>query len=92
MANLVSSPCSTSILWCGCLGLAFAFPAVPHFNNRYLIFACYVLSIACENSYQYGTSNSFPHAHISILYNTGTVVAHARRLRLKNCYVKSLLQ
>jgi hypothetical protein len=37
MANLVSSPCATSIL-CGCL--AFAFPAVPHFNNRHLRVTC----------------------------------------------------
>jgi hypothetical protein len=40
MANLVSSvssPCTTSIL-CGCL--AFAFPAVPHFNSRYLRTTC----------------------------------------------------
>ena len=37
MANLVSSPCTTNIL-CGCL--AFAFPAVPHFNNRYLHVTC----------------------------------------------------
>ena len=37
MANLVSSPCTTSIL-CGCP--AFAFPAVPHFNNRYFRVKC----------------------------------------------------
>ena len=40
MANLVSSPCTTSIL-CGCL--AFAFPAAPHFNNRYLRVTCSTL-------------------------------------------------
>ena len=37
MAKLASSPCTTSIL-CGCL--AFAFPTVPHFNNRYLRVTC----------------------------------------------------
>jgi hypothetical protein len=37
MANLVSSPCTTSTT-CSCL--AFDFPAVPHFNNRCLRAAC----------------------------------------------------
>jgi hypothetical protein len=54
MANLVSSPCTTRIL-CGCL--AFAFPDVTHFYNRYVSF--YVPSIAYEHSYLYlyGTFN-----------------------------------
>jgi hypothetical protein len=40
-------------MWLPC----FCFPAVPHFNNRYLR-VTHVLYIACEHSYQHGTFNT----------------------------------
>ena len=56
MANSVSSPCTTSI-FCGCL--AFAFPAVPHFNNRCLRVTCSTSRTSTATSYQYSTLYGF---------------------------------
>jgi hypothetical protein len=52
MANLVSSPCTTSILR-GCL--VFAFPAVPYFNDRHSRVAC---SASRTSTHQHGTFNT----------------------------------
>jgi hypothetical protein len=47
MANLVSSPCATSIL-CGCLVVCFS--ATPHFNNRCLRVTCSTLRASTATS------------------------------------------
>jgi hypothetical protein len=57
IASLVSSPCTTRILW-GCL--AFAFPAVPHFNNRYLRVTCSPSRASASTATSTSTAPSTP--------------------------------